>query len=212
MSASPSFGPSRIGVSPARVSASAPEIAIDCGRCLLDCDRLRCVPNVREHLTLADQDEREMRQRRKVAARTDRSARRDARVNAAIEQRDQRVERLEADAGEPLGQHVRAQRHRRPHRPRRQRMADPGSVAAQQVELQRLERVGRDLHVGKRSETGVDAVGRFVAARASIDDGPRCADAIAGGVASARPVRRDRRWRGAARWSEWSRQGESCQS
>jgi hypothetical protein len=43
-------------------------------------------------------------------------------------------------------------------------------VAAQQIELQRLERVRRDLHFGERSEAGIDAVGRLVAARPAIDD------------------------------------------
>ena len=106
-----------------------------------------------------------------------------------VEQRDQRVERLDADAGEALRQHVRAQRHRRAHGARRQRLADAGGVAAQQVELQRLERVGRDLHFGERAEAGVDAVGRLVAARAAIDRRrARRATRRARGVGAARPV------------------------
>ena len=96
-------------------------------------------------LAFADQHQREVRERREVAARADRAARRHARMHAAVEQRDQRLERLDADAGEALGQHVRAQRHRRAHGADRQRLADAGGVAAQQVELQRVERVGRDL-------------------------------------------------------------------
>jgi hypothetical protein len=47
----------------------------------------------------------------------------------------------------------------------------PAGVAAQQVELQLFERVGRDLHFRERAEAGVDAVGRLDAARAAIDDG-----------------------------------------
>ena len=54
------------------------------------------------------------------------------------------VERLEANAGEPLGQHVGAQRHRRAHGAHRQRVADAGGVAAQQIELQRAERFVRE--------------------------------------------------------------------
>ena len=85
----------------------------------------------------------------------------------------------DAIPGEALRQHVGAQRHRRADGAGRQRIAEPGGVAAQQVELQRLERVGRDLDVGERSEAGVDAVGRLVAARPPIDDGARRAHALA---------------------------------
>ena len=96
-----------------------------------------------------------------------------------------------ADAGEPFRQHVGAQRHRRAHGADRQRLADAGGVAAQQVQLQRLERVGRDLHVGERSESGVDAVGRLVAARAC--DRPRRATRARARAAAGierRPARR----------------------
>ena len=54
-------------------------------------------------------------------------------------------------------------------------------MAAQQIELQRLERVGRNLHFGERAEAGVDAVGRLVAVRPAIDDGARGAHALARG-------------------------------
>ena len=136
MSASPSFGPSVAGVRPARASAAAP------GR---DVDRRATSP-------FADQDQREVRQRREVAAGADRAARRHHRVHAAVQQRDQQVERLEPDAGEPLGQHVGAQRHRRAHDGHRQRLADAGGMAAQQVDLQLRQRVVRDLHLGEVAE------------------------------------------------------------
>ena len=85
-------------------------------------------------LAFADQHQREVRERREVAARADRAAATARRgCTPRVEQRDQRVERLDADAGEALGQHVRAQRHRRAHGAHRQRLADAGGVAAQQV-------------------------------------------------------------------------------
>ena len=83
-----------------------------------------CLRRRRQHLALADQHERQMRERREVAARADRAARRHARVDAAVQQRDQRLERLDADAGEPFRQHVGAQRHRRAHGADRQRIAE----------------------------------------------------------------------------------------
>ena len=52
-------------------------------------------------------------------------------------------------------------------------------MAAQQVQLQRLERVGRDLHFGEGSEPGIDSVRRFVAARPPFDDSARGVDAVA---------------------------------
>src|SRR5437879_4609843 len=87
-------------------------------------------------------------------------------MHIIINKRNQRVERLDADPREALGQHVGAQRHRRAHRADRQRIADACGVAPKKVQLQRFERAARDLDVGERSKSGVDAVGRLVAARA----------------------------------------------
>ena len=101
-----------------------------------------------------------------------------------------------ADAREALGEHVGAQRHRRAHVAHRQRIADAGGVAAQQVALQRFQRVGRDLDFGERSESGVDAVDRLVAARLPIDDRARRADArraAAGAIATRSCAVGDRR-------------------
>ena len=75
-----------------------------------------------------------------------------------------------------LGQHVGAQRHRRAHDRYRQRFADAGGVAAQQVDLQLGERVGRDPNLGEVAESGVDAVDRLVAAREGVDDRARRVD------------------------------------
>ena len=101
-----------------------------------------------------------MRERREVAARADRAAARHERVHAAVEQLDEALERGAANAGEALGEHVRAQRHRRAHRAHRQRLADAGRMAAQQIELQRAERAARNRRLRQRAEAGVDAVDR----------------------------------------------------
>ncbi len=135
-----------------------------------------------ERLAFTDQHQREVGQRRQVAAGADRAARRHAGVDAMIEQGDQRLERGEADAREAFREHVGAQRHRRPHGADRQRIAQPGGVAAQQVELQRFERVRRDRDLGERTEAGVDAVRRLIAARAPFDHRARSQHALAGGV------------------------------
>src|SRR5687767_12308009 len=92
-------------------------------------------PAVTPGVAFADEDEREMCERREVAARADRSARWHHWMHAAIEQLDEQLERLLADSGVPLRQHVGAQRHRCTYRGHRQRIADAGGVTSQQVHL-----------------------------------------------------------------------------
>ena len=107
-----------------------------------------------------------------------------------VEQREQRLERLDANAGEALRQHVRAQRHRRAHGAHRQRLADAGGVAAQQIQLQRGELRRAGSRLGERAEAGVDAVDRRVAVGAC--DRPRRARRDASRAAGASRRRRDR--------------------
>ncbi len=137
-------------------------------------------------VAFADQHQRQVRERREVAAGADRPAARHARVHAAVEQREQQLERRAPDAGEALRQDVGAQRHRRAHGADRQRLADAGGVAAQQIQLQRAERVARNRGLGERAEAGVDAVDRLVAGRLAIDDRARRVDARARRPAPAR--------------------------
>ena len=124
----------------------------------------------KNRLTFPNQHQGQVRERREIAAGADRSPRWHARMHIIINKRNQRVERLDAEPREALGQHVGAQRHRRAHRADRQRIADACGVAPKKVQLQRFERAERDLDVGERSKSGVDAVGRLVAARAPLDD------------------------------------------
>ena len=128
ISASPSLASSVTGASPAArerlgarlgTSASSPTVAV----------------------AFADQHERQMGERREVAARADRSAARARRGwTPAVEQREQVLERRAPDAREALGQHVGAQRHRRAHgadraagRRRRRRGCAAGSAAARRA-------------------------------------------------------------------------------
>ena len=120
MSESPSFASGRIGSSPTRASASAPgeELAVD------------------PRLALADERQREVRERREVAARADRAAGRDVREDAAVEALDEQLDGLDARARAALRERVRAQQHRRAHDLARVRLADAARVAAQQAELE----------------------------------------------------------------------------
>jgi hypothetical protein len=96
---------------------------------------------------------------------------------ARVQQVDERIQCFEPDARIALGQDVGPERHRRPHLAHGQQIADARGVAAHQVALQRLERVGRDLDFGERSEPGVDPVDRLLALCLPIDDDARRADA-----------------------------------
>ena len=95
-------------------------------------------------LTLADEDERQVGKRREIATRANRAAARHARVDAVVEEVQQPLERRAPDAREALGQDVRPQRHRGTDGSNRQGVTDAGGVAAQEVHLQRAERVTRD--------------------------------------------------------------------
>ena len=131
----------------------------------------------------ANEHEPEVRQRREVAARPDRSARRHDRVYPAIDQRQQQLQGLDANSGKPFREHIGAQRHRRADDRHRQRIADAGGVTAQEIHLQLGERVVRDPHVGEVAEPGVDAVRRRVVVGGLVNDHACRADAIARHVA-----------------------------
>jgi len=118
----------------------------------------------------ADEHQAEMRERRKIAAGTNRSATRHARVHTTVEQFNQQLERATANPGEPFGQHIGAQRHGRPDCPFRQRLTNSGCVAPQQIQLQRAERIAWDSSFRQRTEPGVDTVHSLVGRRFSIDD------------------------------------------
>ena len=127
---------------------------------------------------LADEDKCNVRERGEVAARADRAARGHDRMHAGIEQRDERVERLDSDAGVALREHIRTQRHDRAHDRRRQRFADARGVAAQQIQLEAIELVGWNRDVGQRAEAGVHAVDGAAGRRMRVDDRARPAHAV----------------------------------
>jgi hypothetical protein len=121
-------------------------------------------------LAFADQDEREMRQRREIATRANRAAARDSRVHAPVQHFHQQIERAPPDARESFGEHVGAKRHRRADGSRRQKVADSSRMAAKEIQLKRAERVAWDSCFSQRAKTGVDSVDRLVARGLAIDD------------------------------------------
>jgi hypothetical protein len=133
--------------------------------------------------TLADQYEREMRERCEVAACANRTARRYDRMYGAVDQRQQQLQCFDANSGKSFGEHIRAQRHRRADHGDRQGIADTGRVTAQQIHLQFGERFVRDPHVGEVAEAGVDAVGRRIVVGSLVNDDACRAHALARHVA-----------------------------
>ena len=143
ISESPSFAASRIGSSPAARERV----------------RAREERPVEPRLPLADERQRQMRERCEIAAGADRAARGHAREHAAVEAFDQELDRLDSRARVALGERVRAEQHRRAHDLVRVRLADAAGVAAEQAKLQLLDLVVRDRLRDEAAEPRVDAVG-----------------------------------------------------
>ena len=118
-------------------------------------DRAR---TVHRRLALADDDQRQVGQRRQVARGAQAAAGRHDRVHGRVEHRDQQLDDLDADAGEPDGQGVGAEHEHGPHDLVGQRIADAGRVATDQVALELGGLIGRDPDVGQVAEAGRDAV------------------------------------------------------
>ena len=190
MSASPSFASSTTGVSPARASASR--------------RRHHACVVADGRLAFADQHQRQVGERREIAARADRSAARHARVHARFSSaRAARASRARMPEKPFASTFARSAIVARTARDR-QRIADAGGMAAEQVELQRAERVVRNARLGERAEAGVDAVDRLVSGRAARP--PRARDASM--CARAPPARRHRRTRRRRSRVNWSRVSE----
>ena len=109
-------------------------------------------------LPFADERQREMRERREVAARPDRAARGHPRQHAAVQALEQQLDGHDARAGEPLRERVRAQQHRGADDVVGVRLADAARMAAQEAQLQLLGELLRNVSRDEAAEAGVDAV------------------------------------------------------
>ena len=104
----------------------------DAGERLRSSDAL----SVEERIALADQRERQVRERSQVAARSDRASTRDARNEAAVQALEQVLDRLDARAGVALRECVRAEEHRRADDLVRIRIADTRRVTSEEAKLE----------------------------------------------------------------------------
>ena len=126
-----------------------------------------------ERLSLADEEQREVGERSEIARRSDGAALGHDRHDAAIEQREQEIQRLLADARDSLREHVRAEQHQGARLDERERRAHARRVREDEVSLQPLEVGAIDAHLRERPEPGVDPVVRLAVLEPSFDERPR---------------------------------------
>ena len=88
---------------------------------------------------------REMRQRREIAARPDRALLRNDRADAAIQHFHEQLDDFEPNPAKAEREHVRPQQHHRAHLWLGERTADAAGMAADEIDLQLLQLVGRNV-------------------------------------------------------------------
>ena len=123
--------------------------------------------------SFADQREREMRERREVAARADASLLRDRRVQIGVQHLEQQIDELRTRTGVTLGDHVGAQQHHRAHLALGKAIPDAGRVAPHEIHLQLGQPVARNGDIGQLAESGRHSVYRGVAVHDAIHDRAR---------------------------------------
>ena len=109
-------------------------------------------------LAFADQHRREMRERRQVAGRADRSLRRNARHDAGIGERDERLDHRPAHARVAARERRRLERDDETHDGVVEQRPGAGAVRQHQRALQLRETRVVDARAREQAEAGVDAV------------------------------------------------------
>ncbi|OXC72128.1 hypothetical protein BSU04_43375 [Caballeronia sordidicola] len=108
-----------------------------------------------------EQRRRHMRKRRQIARCAHRTLDRDDRQDIGVEQRDQRVDHLAADARMPAPQARHLQRDQQPHDRSRHGFAHAHGMRQHQIALQQFELIGGNVGARQTAETRVDSVGRL---------------------------------------------------
>ena len=126
-------------------------------------------------LALADERQREMRERREVARGADRASARHVRQHASVEEREEQLDGLDPSPRVPLRERVRAEEHRRADDLGGIRVTDAAGVRAEQSQLQLGGLLFRDRDGNEAAESGVDAVGVLAApVRGALDELAGC--------------------------------------
>ena len=133
------------------------------------------------HLTLADQGECAVRERRQVARAAEAAILPNNRGDAGVEQRGVGFSHSRADAGAPGSKRGEPQEHHRSHDLALHLGAAGGSVAAHQRALQLCAALERNVFAGQGTESGGDAVVRLAVGGQRLDHSPtgrNCCDGI----------------------------------
>ena len=120
-------------------------------------------------LTLANQRQRHVRQRREIAGCADRTLRRDQRQDIGVEQGEQGIDDLIADTRKADRKTVCLEQHDAPDDVIRQRLAGARAMTAHQVVLQRRGLLGGNFPVRERAKAGVDPITDFAAGEDFVD-------------------------------------------
>ena len=131
------------------------------------------------HLADAEQRARHVRERREVARGADRTARRNAWVDALVEQRAQGFDEHQPHTREALGQRDDFHQHDETDDVVIEIFADADGMRAHEVFLQAFEFVAADAHRCQAPEARVDAVDAAAAREQFVDDLGRFRDASA---------------------------------
>ena len=121
------------------------------------------------HVALTDHREREVRERREIARRTDAALRGHGRMDPPVQHLNEQLGEHRPHAARAAHQHVGSQQHHRAYGVLCQGLADTGRMAPNEIELQLATLLGRDAHVREFPETGIHAVHRFSALDRGFD-------------------------------------------
>ena len=127
-----------------------------------------------------DQQPRHVRQRREVAAGSNRTFARNFRKEVAIERGDEQFDNLRANAGKSARHGVGPRRHDGPGFRRGKQFALPDGKMVQQVQLMLLQVLRRNAGAAQRAEAGIDAVNRAWFGRQFFHQRPALAHPAAG--------------------------------
>jgi hypothetical protein len=138
--------------------------------CPKECEGGGDAASVSVNHAFTDDGEGEVSEGRKVAAGSDGSARGNNGVNAAVEEGNEGLNQLRADAAEAFGENIGAEEEHGADGILGEGVADAAGVAADEITLEGLDLGGVNAKVGKLAEAGVDAVGGVSAGEEIVDE------------------------------------------
>ena len=140
-----------------------------------------------DHLALAEQHQRDVRERREVTTATQRAVLGHPRRDAGREQLEQPVGQHRSRPAATHGEGAGAEQHHRSHDLGLDRVAETSRVRSDQRSLQARPARGLDVHIGERAEAGRDAVDGLPRRRQPLDDVARRLHRGPGLIAEHRP-------------------------